>query len=89
MIDLRLAHTRKGEVVFNFHAVNEEFGKTRDPTLFFKFLSQIIAEDRNGLPPDAPVDNPALDTKLYRDSEWQEEGPVYRQWCIRSRNVSL
>lgn len=79
----------KGEVLFNFHAVSEEFGKTRDPTRFFEFLSQIIVKDQNGLQADAPVDNPALDTKLYRDSEWQEEDLVCRPWCIRSRNVSL
>ena len=79
----------KGEVVFNFHAVNEEFEKTRDPTRFFEFLSQIIVKDQNGLQPDAPVDNPALDTMLYRDPDWQEEKPVRRAWCIRSRNICL
>ena len=73
----------------NYHAVNEEFEKTRDPTRFFQFLSQIIVKDQNGLQPDAPVDNPALDTMLYRDPGWQEEKPVRRAWCIRSRNICL
>lgn len=79
----------KGEVVFNFHAVNEEFLKARDPTLLFGFLSEIISKDEKAMQPDAPVDNPALDTMLYREAEWQEEEPVRRAWCIRSRNISL
>jgi hypothetical protein len=79
----------KGEVVWNYHVVKDEMEKCRDVRWFYVALRDIIGDDTKGLEADAPVDNPAFDTMLYREPEWQEEQPVRRSWCIRSRNIFL
>lgn len=79
----------KGEVVWNYHVVTDEMEKCRDPAFLDRVLRDIVTADKKGLESDAPVDNPALYTMLYRDPEWQEEKPVRRAWCIRSRNIFL